>query len=322
MRAIVYDQYGSPAVLRVEEVDKPAVRDGEVLVRVHAISVNPADWHFLTGTPYLMRVATGLSKPKGRVLGMDFAGRVEEVGAGVSELQPGDEVFGAHSGAFADYVRAPQNSMAPKPANLSFEEAAAVPVAGVTALQGLRDKGKLQAGQRALIIGASGGVGTFAVQIAKSLGAEVTGVCSTRNVERVRSLGADRVIDYTSEDFAADGARYDLVFQLAGRNSMSELLRVLKPKGTLVLCSGDSGGPWLGPFVGIARALTRSAFASQRMVIWIANANRADLIDLKTLIEAGKVTPVLDKRYAMDDAPEALRYQGEGHTQGKSVLTI
>jgi NADPH:quinone reductase-like Zn-dependent oxidoreductase len=322
MRAIVYDRYGSPAVLRVQEVDKPAVRDGEVLVRVHAVSVNPADWHFLTGTPYLMRVGTGLSKPKGRVLGLDFAGRVEEVGANVSGLQPGDEVFGAHSGAFAEYVSAPETSMAPKPANLSFEEAAAVPVAGVTALQGLRDKGKLQAGQRVLIIGASGGVGTFAVQVAKSLGAEVTGVCSTRNVERVRSLGADRVIDYTSEDFAGDGARYDLVFVLAGHSSGSELLRVLNPKGTLLLCSGDGGGPWLGPFIGVTRTLARSAFASQRAVMWIANSNRADLLDLKALIEAEKVTPVLDKRYALADAAEAFRYQGEGHTQGKSVLTV
>ena len=321
MRAIVHDQYGSPAVLRVQEVDRPAVRDGEVLVRVHAVSVNPADWHFLTGTPYLMRVGTGLSKPKDRVLGMDFAGRVEEVGSGVTGLQPGDEVYGARSGAFAEYISAPENSMAPKPANLSFEQAAAVPVAGVTALQGLRDKGKLQAGQRALIVGASGGVGTFAVQIAKALGAEVTGVCSTRNLERVSSLGADRVIDYTREDFLGDGARYDLVFQLAGRNSVSELLRVLNPKGTLVLCSGE-GGPWLGPFIGITRAFTRSAFASQRTVMWIANSNRADLVDLKTLIEAGKVTPLLDKRYELADAPEALRYQGEGHTQGKSVLTV
>jgi NADPH:quinone reductase-like Zn-dependent oxidoreductase len=322
MRAIVHDRYGSPDMVRVEEVDKPAAREGEVLVRVHAVSVNPADWHFLTGTPYLMRVGTGVSKPKDRVLGLDFAGRVEEVGGNVTGLRPGDEVFGAHSGAFAEYVRAPENSMAPKPANLSFEQAAAVPVAGVTALQGLRDKGKLQAGQRVLIIGASGGVGTFAVQIAKSLGADVTGVCSTRNAERVGSLGADRVIDYTREDFAGDGARYDLVFQLAGRNSGSELLRVLNPKGTLVLCSGDGGGPWLGPLIGITRALARSSFASQRTVMWIANSNRADLLDLKALIESEKVTPVLDKRFTLADAPEAFRYQGEGHTQGKSVLTI
>jgi NADPH:quinone reductase-like Zn-dependent oxidoreductase len=322
MRAIVHDRYGSPDMVRVEEVDKPAAREGEVLVRVHAVSVNPADWHFLTGTPYLMRVGTGVSKQKDRVLGLDFAGRVEGVGGNVTGLRPGDEVFGAHSGAFAEYVRAPENSMAPKPANLSFEQAAAVPVAGVTALQGLRDKGKLQAGQRVLIIGASGGVGTFAVQIAKSLGADVTGVCSTRNAERVGSLGADRVIDYTREDFAGDGARYDLVFQLAGRNSGSELLRVLNPKGTLVLCSGDGGGPWLGPLIGITRALARSSFASQRTVMWIANSNRADLLDLKALIESEKVTPVLDKRFTLADAPEAFRYQGEGHTQGKSVLTI
>jgi NADPH:quinone reductase-like Zn-dependent oxidoreductase len=207
MRAIVHDTYGPPSVLQLQEIDKPVVRDDDVLVRVHAVSVNPADWHFLTGTPYVMRVATGLSKPKTRILGMDLAGRVEAIGGNVTRFRPGDEVFGAHGGAYAEYVRVPEDAIALKPANLTFEQAAAVPVAGVTALQGLRDKGKLQAGQSVLIIGASGGVGTFAVQIARSLGADVTGVCSTRNVERVRSLGADRVIDYTKEDWTRGGGR-------------------------------------------------------------------------------------------------------------------
>jgi NADPH:quinone reductase-like Zn-dependent oxidoreductase len=322
MRAIVHDTYGSPSVLQLQEIDKPAVRDDDVLVRVHAASVNPADWHFLTGTPYVMRIATGLSKPKTRILGLDMAGHVEAVGGNVTRFRPGDEVFGAHGGAYAEYVRVPEDAIALKPANLTFEQAAAVPVAGVTALQGLRDKGRLQAGQSVLIIGASGGVGTFAVQIAKSLGADVTGVCSTRNVERVGSLGADRVIDYTKEDWTRGGRRYDLIFQLAGNNSLSDCRRTLTSKGTLVLCNGDPGGPFFGPMIGITGALAASAFGSQKTVMWIAKVSGKDLADLKELIEAGKVTPVIDKRYALADAPEALRYQGEGHGQGKSVITV
>jgi NADPH:quinone reductase-like Zn-dependent oxidoreductase len=322
MRAIVHDRYGSPAVLRLQEVDKPAVGDDDVLVRVHAASVNPADWHFLTGTPYVMRVGTGLSKPKDPALGLDLAGRVEAVGANVSRFRPGDEVFGAHNGAFAEYARVPEDAIAPKPANLTFEEAAAVPVAGITALQGLRDKGNLQSGQRVLIIGASGGVGTFAVQIAKAFGADVTGVCSTRNVDRVRALGADRVIDYTKEDFTRDGQRYDLVFQLAGKSSAGECRRVLTPKGTLVLCSGDRGGNWFGPLIGVAGGLASAVFGSQRTVIWIAKVTGKDLADLTQLIEAGKVTPVIDRRYALAEASEALGHQGEGHTQGKIVITL
>lgn len=322
MRAIVHDRYGSPAVLRLQEVDKPVVGDDDVLVRVHAASVNPADWHFLTGTPYVMRIGTGLSRPKDSALGLDLAGRVEAAGGNVTRFRPGDEVFGAHNGAFAEYARVPEDAIAPKPANLSFEEAAAVPVAGITALQGLRDKGNLQSGQRVLIIGASGGVGTFAVQIAKAFGADVTGVCSTRNVERVRSLGADRVIDYSKEDFTRDGQRYDLVFQLAGKSSPSECRRVLTSKGTLVLCSGDRGGNWFGPLIGIAGGLASAAFASQRTVMWIAKVTGKDLADLTQLIEAGKVTPVIDRRYALAEASEALGYQGEGHTQGKTVIAL
>ena len=322
MRAIVHDRYGSPAVLRLQEVEKPVVGDRDVLVQVHAAAVNPADWHFLTGTPYVMRVGTGLSKPKNSTLGLDLAGRVEAVGSSVTRFRPGDEVFGAHNGAFAEYARVPEDAIAPKPANLTFDQAAAVPVAGITALQGLRDKGNLQSGQRVLIIGASGGVGTFAVQLAKAFGAQVTGVCSTGNVDLVRSLGADHVVDYTKEDFTRDVGRHDLVFQVAGNESPWKCRRVLTPKGTLVLCSGDGGGNWFGPLIGIAGGLASAAFASQRTAIWIAKVTTKDLVDLTRLLEAGKVTPVIDRRYALAEAPEALRYQGEGHTQGKIVITL
>jgi NADPH:quinone reductase-like Zn-dependent oxidoreductase len=231
MKAIVYDKYGEPDVLELREVDKPVVKDDEVLVRVHAVSVNPADWHLLTGTPYVMRMAVGLSKPKNKILGLDMAGRVEAVGSNVTRFRPGDEVFGEHSGAYAEYVDVSEDGIALKPANLTFEQAAAVPVAGVTALQGLRDKGQIQPGHKVLIIGASGGVGTFAVQLAKSFGADVTGVCSTRNVDMVRSIGADQVIDYTQEDFTRSGRRYDLIFELAGTRSLADCRRALAPRG-------------------------------------------------------------------------------------------
>jgi NADPH:quinone reductase-like Zn-dependent oxidoreductase len=322
MKAIVYDRYGPPDVLELREVDQPAPKDDQVLVRVHATSVNPADWHLMTGTPYIERLSGGLRTPKVRIPGLDLAGRVEAVGGNVTQFRPGDEVFGAGTRTFAEYACVPQDGIAPKPANLTFEQAAAVPVAGITALQGLRDKGRLQPGQEVLIIGASGGVGTFAVQLAKSFGADVTGVCSTRNVERVRSLGADRVVDYTQEDFTRSGQRYDLVFQVAGTSSLSECRRVLTSKGTLVLCSGEGGGRLLGPVGRIVGALVRSRFWSQRAVMWIADAPRKDLLDLKQLIEAGKVTPVIDRRYTLAEAPEALRYQGEGHTQGKTVIAM
>jgi NADPH:quinone reductase-like Zn-dependent oxidoreductase len=252
---------------------------------------------------------------------MDLAGRVEAVGGNVSRFRPGDEVFGAGTRTFAEYASVPEDGLALKPANLTFEQAAAVPVAGITALQGLRDKGRLQSGQNVLIIGASGGVGTFAVQLAKATGADVTGVCSTRNVDRVRSLGADQVVDYTKEDLARSGRRYDLVFQVAGTASLSDLRRSLTPKGTLVLCSGE-GGRLLGPVGRIVGALVRSRLWSQRAVMWIADVTRKDLLDLKQLIEAGEVTPVIDRRYTLAEAPEALRYQGEGHTQGKTVITV
>jgi NADPH:quinone reductase-like Zn-dependent oxidoreductase len=321
MKAIVYHEYGTPDVLELQEIEKPAVKDGEVLIRVHATSVNPADWHLMTGTPYLMRATSGLSKPKSQRLGLDMAGRVDAVGRNVTGFQPGDEVFGAHDGAYAEYAAAPEGRIALKPANLTFEEAAAVPVAGLTALQGLRDKGHVRPGQKVLIIGASGGVGTFAVQLARSFGADVTGVCSTRNLDRVRSLGADRVIDYTREDFTRSGQRYDLIFQVAGTVPPAACRRVLTAAGTLVLCSGE-GGSWLGPLGRILDGVVRSSFSSQKVVMWISQANRDDLVTLKELVEAGTVTPVIDRRYALAEAAEALRYQGEGHTQGKIVITV
>ena len=322
MKAIVYDRYGPPDVLELREVDKPAAKDDEVLVRVHAASVNPADWHLMTGTPYIARLSAGLRKPKDQIPGLDVAGRVEAVGSNVTRIRPGDEVFGAHSKTFAEYVCVPEDGIALKPANLTFEQAAAVPVAGITALQGLRDKGRLQPGQKVLIIGASGGVGTFAVQLAKWLGADVTGVCSTRNVELVRSIGADHVVDYTQEDFTRRGQRYDVVFQVAGTRSPSDCRRVLTSRGTLVLCSGEGGGRLLGPVGRIVGALVRSRFWSQRAVMWISNATSKDLVELKELIEAGTVTPVIDRRYPLDEASEALRYQEKGHTQGKTVITV
>ena len=322
MKALTRTAYGLPDVVELAEIEKPAPADDEVLVRIRSASVNPVDWHELTGTPYLVRLQEGVRRPKSGRLGVDFAGTVEAVGASITRFQTGDEVFGGKHGAFAEYVVVREDrAVVAKPAGLSFEQAAAVPVAAVTALQGLRDKGRLQPGQKVLIIGASGGVGTFAVQLAKAFGAEVTGVCSTRNLDRVRSLGADQVVDYTREDFARSGRRYDLVFQVAGTASPSDCRRVLTPRGTLVLCSGEGGGRLLGPVGRIVGALVRSRFWSQRAVMWIANTTTKDLLDLKQLIEAGTVTPVIDRRYPLAEAPEAFRYQGEGHTQGKTVIT-
>ncbi len=284
MRAMVYERYGPPNVLELKEIERPAVVDDGVLVRVHAASVNPFDWHFLTGTPYLTRLGAGLRKPKNHVLGVDFAGTVEAVGKEVTQFHPGDEVFGARNGAFGEYVCV-RKSVALKPANLTFEQAAAVPVAGVTALQGLRDKGRLQAGHKVLINGASGGVGTFAVQIAKSFGAEVTGVCSTRNVDAVRSLGADHVIDYTQGDFTRSGQRYDLMFDVAGNRSWSECKRVLTDNATLVVVGGRKTNRWIGPMGdGIKKRLV-SLPGSRRVVSpFLAKITREDLAVLKELL--------------------------------------
>ena len=319
MKAVVRHRYGPPEVLELRDIDPPVVGDGDVLVRVRASSVNPADWHIMRGRPFFLRLAGyGLRTPKHPVLGSDVAGVVEAVGKDVTGLRTGDEVFGWGRGTYAELAPASPDRLAAKPANLTFEQAAAVPLAAITALQGLRDIGKLQPGQTVLVIGASGGVGTFAVQIAKALGAEVTGVCSTRNVELVRSIGADRVIDYTREDVTRSAQRYDLIFQLAGTASPSRLRRALAPKGTLVLSSGDGR---LNGIDRIVKAVVTSPFVSQNLVTWVANEDGADLTTLKELIESGKVTPVIDRTYPLSETPEAIRYVEAGHTQGKIVVT-
>lgn len=320
MKAIVCSKYGSPDVLKLEDVEAPATADDLVLVRVRAASVNPADWYGVSG-PLIVRPSTGLLKPRSDRTGIDFAGTVESVGKDVSHVRPGDEVFGARSGALAEFVTV-RDAVVPKPPNISFEEAAAVPVAAITALQGLRDKGQLQPGQKVLINGASGGVGTFAVQIAKVLGAEVTGVCSTRNVELVRSLGADHVVDYTREDFTRSDRRYDLLLDVAGSRSWSELRRVLTPQATVVIV-GAQKRKVLGPIGHIVRLRVASLLrGSQKAVFFIAKTNRADMEILRELLESGKVKPVVDRRYDLADTAEAFRYLGEGHAQGKIVVTL
>lgn len=322
MKAIVYHKYGSPDVLELQEIDKPEVKDNDVLVRVHAASANPADWHLMRGEPYFIRaMGYGLRKPKNNVAGLDVAGHVEAVGKNVKEFQPGDEVFGCCNGAFSEYVCGGEDVFVRKPANLTFEQAAAVPVAALTALQGLRDRGQIQPGQKVLIIGASGGVGTFAVQLATSFGAEVTGVCSTRNVDMVRSIGADQVIDYTQEDFAQSGQRYDLILDMAGTRSLSDCRRVLTPKGTYVVVGGPSGR-WLVGMDRFIKVLLLSPFVRQRLLPFITTEKKEDLVVLKELIEAGKVTPVIDRRYELSEVPEAIRYLEEGHARGKVVITV
>jgi len=323
MKAIVYHNYGSPDVLRCEEIEKPTAGDNEVLIRVRAASVNPADWRLLRGAPYILRMLFGLRTPSitrpGR-LGVDVAGQVEAVGRSVTQFKPGDDVFGACRGALAEYACASEPKLAVKPDNVTFEQAASVPVAALTALQGLRDKGQIQPGQKVLINGAAGGVGTFAVQIAKWFGAEVTGVCSTRNVDMVGSLGADRVIDYTQEDFTNSGQRYDLILDNVGNHSLSACRRVLDAKGILVIAGGPKKG-WI-VLVRALKALVLSCFVSQKMLFFIARINTADLTLVGKLIEAGKVTPVIDKRYRLNEVPEAVRYLEEGHARGKVVITL
>jgi NADPH:quinone reductase-like Zn-dependent oxidoreductase len=324
MKAVVQDSYGSAGVLEVREIAKPAPTDDEVLVRVHAAGVDPGVWHLMTGRPYLVRVmGYGLRTPKVGVRGRDVAGRVEVVGTNVTQVQAGEEVFGIGEGSFAEYVCARADKLAPKPANLSFEQAAAVPISGLTALQALRDTGKLQPGQKVLIIGAAGGVGSFAVQLAKAFDTQVTGVASTTKVDLVRSLGADEVIDYTRQDFA-DGARHwDLIVDTAGRRSLSQLRRALTRRGTLVLVGGEGGGRWLGGFDRqILRAPLLSGLVRQRLRPLVSKERRADLLELKELIEAGKVTPVIDRTYPLSEVPQAIRYLEEGHARGKVVITV
>jgi NADPH:quinone reductase-like Zn-dependent oxidoreductase len=321
MKAIVTSKYGPPEVLELKEVEKPTPRDDEVQVKVRAASVNQADWHLLEGKPFMARLmGGGLLRPKIKRPGSDIAGQVEVVGKGVNQFQVGDEVFGFGVGGFAEYVCRRENALALKPINLSFEEAAAVPVAAVTALQGLRDVGKIQAGQKVLIDGASGGVGTFAVQIAKSFRAEVTGVCSTRNLDMVRSIGADHVIDYTREDFTKKKERYNLILATAGYHSIFDYSRALSPKGTYVFIGGSRlmrslfQAMLIGPLV--------STTGNKKMTSMIAKMNKKDLAFLKDLLEAGKIRPVIDRRYQLSEVPQALRYLEEGHAKGKVVITI
>ncbi|MDH4341130.1 MAG: NAD(P)-dependent alcohol dehydrogenase [Thermoleophilia bacterium] len=323
MRAVVRTSFGSPDVLEIQEIEKPVPADDELLVRVRAASVNPADWYSVTGTPWVGRPQMGLLKPKEARVGTDFAGTVEAVGNNVTQFRPGDDVFGGRTGALAEYVCVrEERAVVPKPGNMTFEQAAAVPVAALTALQGLRDKGQLQAGQRVLINGASGGVGTFAVQIAKALGAKVTGVCSSRNVDIVRSLGADHVIDYTHEDFTRSDRRYDLMLDVAGSRSWSECKRVLDPQATLIMVGAPKGNRLLGPLSHIVKVRLASVRSSRKVVFFIANFNKADMVVLQELLEAGKVKPVIDKRYELSEIADAFRYLGEGHAQGKIVITV
>ena len=321
MKAIVHQQYGPPDLLAFEDVSTPVPGDDEILVRIRAASVNPLDWHTVRGLPYPLRIGNGFATPKKTVLGVDVSGHVEAVGAKVAQLRPGDEVFGVCKGAFAEYACAKENRVVVKPARLSFEQAAAIPVAGLTALQGLRERGRLQRGQSALVVGASGGVGTFAVQIAKWLGADVTAVCSTRNVDLVRSIGAAHVIDYTKQDFTRGGRQYDLIIDMAGTHSLSAVRRALTSRGTCVVVGAPSGR-WIAGPDRFIKALLLSPFVGQRMVPFIASANRDALAALKGLIETGDVTPVIDRTYGLKEVPEALRYLEQGHARGKVVIAI
>jgi NADPH:quinone reductase-like Zn-dependent oxidoreductase len=323
MKAIVYRCYGSPDVLKFEDIEKPTAGDDQVLVKVRAASVNPLDWHYMRGTPYIVRMDSGLGKPEDPRLGVDFAGTVEAVGKNVKRFKPGDEVFGGKFGAFAEYVSVREDrALVLKPANVTFEEAASVPIAAITALQGLRDKGRIQPGQKVLINGASGGVGTFAVQIAKSFGAEVTGVCSTRNVNMVRSIGADHVVDYTQEDFTRGGQRYDLILDTVGNHSLLEYRQVLNPKGVFVIVGGPNNGQWIGPMATPIKALMLSPFVSQKFAPLLAELNKEDLTILRDLMQAGKMTPVIDRRYRLNEVPAAIRYLEQGHARGKVVITL
>jgi NADPH:quinone reductase-like Zn-dependent oxidoreductase len=321
MKAAVRDRYCSPEGVELREIEKPVPAVDEVLVRVHAASLNIADWYSLGGRPWFGRLFEGLRGPKSNRMGVDFAGTVEAVGADVTHVQVGDEVYGGRNGALAEYVCV-KNAVALKPAGMSFEEAAAMPVAAITALQGLRDKGALEAGQKVLVHGASGGVGTYAVQIAKALGGEVTAVCSTPNVDIARSLGAVRVIDYTQEDFTRSDERYDLLLDIAGTRSWSACTRVLAPRATVVLCGGSRANRLLGPLGHVAGMTLAGLLSRRKTAFYIAKLNRDDLDTLRELVDAGKVRSVIDSRYALDDVTKAFRHMGEGHPRGKIVVAV
>ncbi len=323
MRAIVHRCYGSPDVIRLEDISKPTAKDDELLVRVHAASVNPLDWHYLEGTPYMVRMDAGFGKPENPRLGVDFSGTVEAVGKNVTRFKPGDEVFGGKFGALAEYVAVREaRAVALKPANVSHEQAATVAIAAITALQGLRDKGHIRAGQNVLINGASGGVGTFAVQIAKSFGANVTGVCSTNNVELVRSIGADHVIDYTHEDFTKGAQRYDLILDNVSTHSLLDYKRVLNPNGIYVMIGSTEPAYWFGWLARPLQAWILSPFTSQKFRTIFAELNKDDLAVLATLMQSGKLIPVIDRTYELTEAAEALRYLEKGHARGKVVVTV
>ena len=322
MKAIVHHKYGSADVLQLEEIDKPSPADDEVLVRVHAASLNILDWYGITGLA-IGRVGGGLRGPKDPRVGVDFAGVVETVGADVTQFRPGDDVYGAKSGSFAEYVTVrEQRGIAPKPAGMTFEQAATIPVAGLTALQGLRDHGQVQPGQKVLINGASGGVGTFAVQVAKAFGAEVTGVCHTRHLDAIRSLGADHMIDYAHEDFTRSGQRYDLVLDVMGGRSWRDLRRVLDPNATFVLIGGPKGNRLIGPLAHILKIRLAALRASQKVLFFIANVNREDLLFMNELFEAGKLNPLMDCQYPLSELPQAMRHFAKGHPHGKIVITV
>jgi NADPH:quinone reductase-like Zn-dependent oxidoreductase len=322
MKGTVVHCYGGPEVLKVEQIAKPTPADDQLLVKVHAASLNPVDWHSMRGSPYVMRLSSGIGSPQDSRVGVDFAGTVEAVGKSVTRFKPGDAVFGGADGAVAEYVVVRESrGVALKPDNMSFEQAASVAIAAITALQGLRDKGAIKPGQKVLINGASGGVGTFAVQIAKHFGAEVTGVCSTRNVELVRSLGADHVIDYTQEDFAKGGVRYDIILDNVANRSLSDMRRVLTPTGHLVIVGGAKGD-WIGPLVPPLKAVMMQPFVDQKLGMFIARLEQSDMQFLGELMQAGKVTPVIDRRYALSEVTKAMEYLEAGRARGKVIVSL
>jgi NADPH:quinone reductase-like Zn-dependent oxidoreductase len=322
MQAIVYERYGSPDVLRLEGIERPTPSNNEVLIRVRAASVNPLDWHFMRGLPYFLRIGTGLRKPKNKHLGVDVAGQVEAIGRSVTQFKPGDAVFGTCKGAFAEYTCTSELALVMKPDNITFEQAASVPIAALTALQGLRNKGRIRSGQKVLINGAAGGVGTFAVQIAKSFDTEVTGVCGTRNVEMVRSIGADRVIDYTKDDFTKSTQRYDVILDCVGNHSFPVCRRILSPKGICVGVGGPSGRWMIGPLVSLITALVLSQFSNQKQVTVLAKLNKEDLTTMSEFLTSGEVTPVIDRRYSLRQVAAAIQYLEEGHARGKVVIAL
>jgi NADPH:quinone reductase-like Zn-dependent oxidoreductase len=325
MKAIVQEEYGTAKVLKLRDIDKPEIGDNELLVRVQAAGVDRGVWHLMTGLPYFIRLiipGLGLRAPKTPVPGSDVAGVVEAVGKDVTRFNPRDEVFGIGKGSYAEYTTVLEDKLAPKPANLTFEQAAVVPISGLTALQAVRDAGKVQSGQKVLILGASGGVGTFAIQIAKSFGANVTGVCSTTKVDLVESLGADNVIDYTRVDFAEGEQRYDLIIDTGGHSSLSHLRRALSPKGTVVIVGSETDGRWIGGFDRSIRAMLLSRFVGHQLVAFVNSENAEDLVAIKELIEAGKVTPVIDRTYPLSETPKAIHYLREGHARGKIAITV